>query len=461
MAAPSRNAAYQRVYRQRIGEEGRRVEAKQQAINRIRAGLVPQAATMERFGITPEEVNRIRAAMNLGPAVFTNRRGRRILHLEDPPSAPAAAPRPPAAPSAPVAPPRPPAAPSAPVAAPRPPAAPSAPAITLRELLDKIGALRGSAQLAPNGAPARTKAGQAKKLTDNTVKQMGEGIKLLAATTGCGEAEDFGACLRDAGEVLRKVRARYPLENSFKKALGSLVSAAKYVPEFGAALGEAREVYRQAMIGSIRAAEEQAIQATETASVPAIDEIRGRIPAIAQRFGETSLEHIAARLQALEAIGIRDDLGGVKVVSSEVQARAGGVKNFFVPRTGKLVIADYKTSTIHNRPYEFKLTEGLAGIIRRSLAEKRREYLIGKGSAGRVLKRAFEGAGLPGIGVNTLRHSLITDLLREGGAGAANIRRVAHMFRHSPEMTTRYVRGETPPDRHPNAPAPSHQLPTR
>ena len=108
---------------------------------------------------------------------------------------------------------------------------------------------------------------------------------------------------------------------------------------------------------------------------------------------------------------------------------------------GKLVIADYKTSTIHNRPYEFKLTEGLAGIIRRSLAEKPREFLLGKGSAGRIVKRAFEAVGLPSIGVNPIRHSLITDLLRTSGAGAANIRRVAHMFRHSPEMTTRYVRG--------------------
>ena len=79
--------------------------------------------------------------------------------------------------------------------------------------------------------------------------------------------------------------------------------------------------------------------------------------------------------------------------------------------------------------------------------EKPREFLFGNKRAGQIVQDAFKAVGLKGIGINTLRHSLITNLLKpeNGGPGAANVNRVAKRFRHSGQLTLRYVAGEAMP----------------
>ena len=519
----SASTLYQRVFRERIGDSGRAAIARLKAVKRIRAGAIPHAGSLQKYGITTEELNRIRASAGLsavdislrptycrrgegtcprvdpppGPRIVlpeqppapapTTRRprvqrrtldltegmvvrrsGRRVLNLGQlpPPEVPAPAPSPAPQPTrgrprgqrrtlnleptntvirrsgrrtmilddSP--------APEAP-----PPARAQAPSrgMTLVELLQKIEGLRGAVQLTPSGRPAVDKNGSQKRLADNTVEQMRRGMRLLAEVTGCSERQDFVSCLRNTGEATRRLRAKYPRDVTYKTKLGSIVSAAKYIPEFKEALGpEAWEYYRTAMIESIRAAEEEAIAATDTATVIPISRIQAKVPAIAAEFGPTSLEHIAARLQAVELIGIRDDLTLLRAVRSESEARSGGIQNFIVPSSGKIAISKYKTSKTHLEPYVFTLSREAADIVRRSLREKPREFLLNRSRGGVMVTKAFDKVGMPGIGVNTIRHSAITDLLRRGGPGAANIRRVAKMFRHSEAMTTRYVRGELP-----------------
>ena len=91
------------------------------------------------------------------------------------------------------------------------------------------------------------------------------------------------------------------------------------------------------------------------------------------------------------------------------------------------------------------MNESVAKAINRSLKEKPREYLIAKTGVGRMVKKAFDKVGLPGIGVNEIRHSQITELVKKN-PGEANVKRVAAQFKHSPIMTLRYFRGEAPSD---------------
>jgi len=61
------------------------------------------------------------------------------------------------------------------------------------------------------------------------------------------------------------------------------------------------------------------------------------------------------------------------------------------------------------------------------------------------VKEAFASVGLKGVGVNEIRHSQITDLIK-GNPSEANVKRVSLMMKHSPTMTLRYYRGKTIPD---------------
>eukprot|EP00873_Tetraselmis_striata_P006189 jgi/Tetstr1/426453/TSEL_016754.t1 len=311
--AISRSAIYQRARRARDGI--RAAETKQKLVDRILLGRVPWRQTLAKHGLSYSDVNKIRTDDGLQPIDFTLsptrcRRGPRTCSRVSPAAvepavrgrAPQPAEVPPPSPAIVRSPPAPPApqspAPPAPQS-PAPPGAPAAPGgggLTLSRLLELIADLEGKPQLTAAGRPVLGgPQRQPRLLRETTVKQYKDGMRLLGGTTGCADAPDFVACLRDTAMV--------------------------YIPAFEAALGaEALEVYRTGMIEAIRAAEAEAIAATETASVVPITGIKRKLKDIAERFGSTSQDALAARLQ-VELVGIRDDLGGVRVVKSEREAK--------------------------------------------------------------------------------------------------------------------------------------------
>ena len=319
----------------------------------------------------------------------------------------------------------------------------------MAEVLEKLKALEGRASLNKDGRPGKNKKGQARVLSDKTVKQMVTNMRMVGRITGCGEQEDFTACLRNHDLATQKLKARYTNVNSLKNVIGVLTSAAKYIPGFKEAVGdEAWNAYRLTMLQSIKEGEARAIAQTDTATVTPIEVIRAKIPEIAAKFGPTSLEHIAARLQAVELVGIRDDLTDLKFVKSLKEADLQGVKNYIALSTRKVVIARYKTWQSFDEPYKFTLSKETADLIKGSLRqEKPREFLFGSKRAGQIVQDAFKAVGLKGIGVNTIRHATITHLLKpeNGGPGAANVNRIAKRFRHSGQLTLRYVAGEAMP----------------
>ena len=196
------------------------------------------------------------------------------------------------------------------------------------------------------------------------------------------------------------------------------------------------------MLDNIKASERDAIERTETVSVEPIDGIRAKVSDVKRKFGDTSPHYLAAYLQTF-LTGLRDNLSGVEIVDSISEARKKGVDNYYVPKSRRLHIGKFKTSNEHP-PYDFTLTPAIAKKIDQSLKDKPRQYLIRKTGVGARVKEAFGAVGLPGIGVNEIRHAQITELL-DGNPGEANVRRVAKKFKHSPAMTLRYYRSKTSP----------------
>ena len=187
----SKNAQYQRMFRERLGDAGRSALARLKAVKRILAGGIPQASTLEKYGIDNQEVNRIRASGGLAPIDLSLRpthcrRGEGTCPRVDPP--PGGRIILPTEPQAPVPTPgrRPrtrgrtldldPAPTNTVVrrrgrrsiipddAPPAQPAPTPSRGLTLAEVLEKIEGLRGSVQLTPSGRPAMDKNGRPKTL---------------------------------------------------------------------------------------------------------------------------------------------------------------------------------------------------------------------------------------------------------------------------------------------------------
>ena len=55
----------------------------------------------------------------------------------------------------------------------------------MAQVLQKIDGLRGAVQLTPSGRPAVDKNGRQKTLSDSTVTQMRNVMRLLSEVTGC------------------------------------------------------------------------------------------------------------------------------------------------------------------------------------------------------------------------------------------------------------------------------------
>eukprot|EP00873_Tetraselmis_striata_P022521 jgi/Tetstr1/442785/TSEL_030869.t1 len=362
------SAQYQRDRRSRPGV--RDTESRRRALDRIAADHVPRAATLAKWGISAEDVNRIRAQKDLPPLDFGNEPPEAQVHPK------------------------------------------SSGSQTVQDILAKVDAIRGKQMIGRNGKPAKKPDGSPKIISDSSVDQYKRGVRAIAEIAACGAGEDFGKCLRDHEAVIAKVRDRYPKENSFKTIIGSIVSTAKYIKPFRDTLGqEAHDAYHEAM---------------------GLDEI-------GNKFGKQSDRYLEANLQ-VDLAGIRDDLSSVAIVQSERTAQQKGIKNFYVPQTRKLVIAEFKTAKSYP-PYEFKLSAQNADLVADSLKRKPRKKLF-PARVGRRVAAAFEDVGLD-VGVNTIRHSWITTLIGSNPS-EANVRRVAAKFKHKPVMSLRYFRGAPP-----------------
>ena len=211
-----------------------------------------------------------------------------------------------------------------------------------------------------------------------------------------------------------------------------------YLPEFNVLVGPENEQKLRARFLEYRGAQEDVKVARSDDSrytCPSVSDLETCLNKVRNVIGRGSRAHLALLLH-LRVPGLRDDLQ--KVAIAGTQKEAEGHANYYVRSTGRLYISEHKTSQVHGA-YDMELKPELVLEIEHSLASNPRRYLLGASPLGPLLKKTCAKFGLNISGVNSIRHALITDKLGSG-ASAANIASVAATFKHSPYMSTTYVR---------------------
>eukprot|EP00873_Tetraselmis_striata_P006677 jgi/Tetstr1/426941/TSEL_017154.t1 len=192
--------------------------------------------------------------------------------------------------------------------------------------------------------------------------------------------------------------SRYTNSSTKRDYFNRIYSPSKYIPEYKAAIGEeALAKYHARMLVHAKKVGEETTQRTVTGTVLDISVIKSRVPAVKEKFGAASAECIAALLQT-NLWGLRAELGTVKVINRESQART--YPNYYLRPEGKLVVRKFKTmQQFPDKPYTFPLNESLKRQVEASLVARPRAYLLmGKSvdNTGAILKKGL------GVAVNDI-----------------------------------------------------------
>ena len=244
--------------------------------------------------------------------------------------------------------------------------------------------------------------------------------------------------LREYKETVERLRADVKNNNVRKDLFGVVLAVGKRNPEFKRWVGEeALEAYLVALKeGNERSQKDMEKKTADpAATVPHIDKLMGKLSEISDKYGAHSKLFLAAYLQ-VNIIGLRDDLGGVRVTTRD-RAIEG---KWYNKRNGRLVIADFKTAKTHD-PYDLKLEKGVRDVIAASLRkDPERKWLINSSAGvGDLVRKAFAGVGMK-VGINTIRHSQASALIGENPTSIPHVQKVAMRFKHSEETSRRYFR---------------------
>lgn len=314
--------------------------------------------------------------------------------------------------------------------------------ITLAGLLEKISLLEGKALKNKEGASVRSRTGgRPRKIKANTVTGTKSQLKGLVRDAKIDTGRGFMAGMRDWRRVIQEVRAMRWKIHTLKSRFSAVISAAKYVPEFKGALGEeAYEQYHRAMMDAIKEGEDDSRTRTESAAHAIMPLSRMRELVASMKGRVTPLEYISAFLQ-VHVYGFRDNLGSVELVKTKAEGMRRKLDKFYGTEDGALHVAVFKTDD-QFPPYDFKVSDAVKRAVDDYLKTKAGiEYLAGKGPRGPTVKRAFFKVGAE-VNILKIRHAQVVEMVGAGptAASEANINRVAAVFKHSPEMTSRYIR---------------------
>jgi hypothetical protein len=309
--------------------------------------------------------------------------------------------------------------------------------------LEQIKSLEGKPQLTPDGEPKTDKC-----ITKSTATQYSANFRLFLKLAKCDKVDDIAACLRDTDRIVKLIE-EIPNVNTKKARFNAIVAVAKYIPEIRDALGDAIEPLRKLMLKYIKVSKRQAVEDSGTKFVEALPSIRRRVEGeVKEKYGELSKEYIAGLLQTY-LVGLRGELGTVRVFKSNRNGQFDNAKNAYNRNTGELKIEEFKTKQ-NFEGYSFMLkgpegpsTGALYELLERWFKKHLRyKYLFGDRPVptGPILKRAL------GISVMPIRHSFVTFELNKRRTSAHAVEEVANLFKHSQEMTLSYHRNEIPED---------------
>eukprot|EP00873_Tetraselmis_striata_P021325 jgi/Tetstr1/441589/TSEL_029817.t1 len=399
---------------------------KKRYCKRIATGAVSrmQLYTLEKYNMTPDDFNHICTENGLAPvpsphdAVPPCTRDRADRASPSPPAEDWATPSPPAGEPSPLA---------------EEPEPNCGRDMTLEEIIAKIEALTGRRQINAHGVTTAKTLSQT--TIDNYITTMRRVVKVVMKCS----PNDLVKCLREGDKVVRAIESRYTNSSTKRDYFNRIYSPSKYIPEYKAAIGEeALAKYHARMLVHAKKVGEETTQRTVTGTVLDISVIKSRVPADKEKFGAASAEYIAALLQT-NLWGLRAELGTVKIINRESQART--YPNYYLRPEGKLVVRKFKTmQQFPDKPYTFPLNESLKRQVEASLVARPRAFVLMRKSVdntGAILKKGL------GVAVNDIRHSRISDMLKTedpNNYSLAKVQRVADCHRHSLATTLSYWR---------------------
>eukprot|EP00873_Tetraselmis_striata_P003438 jgi/Tetstr1/423702/TSEL_014336.t1 len=219
-------------------------------------------------------------------------------------------------------------------------------------LLPKIEVLFGRRHIDARGVTTE------KTLSQKTINNYAGTMKRLVKVILKCSSSEFVKCLKEADRVIRGIESRYTSSSTKRDYFARIFSPSKHIPECKAAIGdEALAKYHARMPMHAKATGEQTAEPTGNETVLEISVIKSRLPAVKEKFGAASAEYIAAFLQT-NLWGLRAEPGNVKVINRESQART--YPNYYLRLEGKLVVRKFKTmQQFSDKPYVFDLNESL------------------------------------------------------------------------------------------------------
>jgi hypothetical protein len=252
--------------------------------------------------------------------------------------------------------------------------------------------------------------------------------------------------INDYKTIISKLREKYTNASTYKGMVQGVLYLISNYPKLQDKVNdEAVAAYKKEFAESKSTA--AAMQAAKTVdqkkAVPFYSVIKDRI---LEFYPKNSIQHLI--IEMYDQVPMRDNMGDVRLVKTEGEAKNKD-QDYLIYRKKKptIILRTYKTYEKYG-DIKVELKENIYDILH-AQGKKVGDLMISKpdgtlyGSNGALssfissmLKKA--GIDTEGGGIGLLRHSKLTDLLRQADAGERE--QIAKMAGHSPLMSLQYIR---------------------
>lgn len=388
---PTNSKELNRSHQKKFYDSNKDDLLRNKVLRRVQTGSIPTKSSMEKYDITPEQVNDIRKQNGLEPHDFKCF----PLRSKDP------------------------------ICLPPPTPEPQEPSKRGR----KVGSHKGISmehvrfyyqKLVDDGTMAQ-----------NSAKTYADQLeRVLKELKGCEPQDDIVKCLKKSDQFLTLVNEKYTNANTKKAYLQAVLYAIDHYPSLKEKVS--RKAYHQAWVDSKKNAETYNIDRQVNQEVPKFSEI-------IKKVYETYPEQSDARLMIslYNEITMRDDFGKVMVVNDNSKATT---PNFVNIKTGFIHMNDYHKTKEKYGPVKIKLSKKLIDLIKSTRDVG--EMLFSRANMSQYIGQVLKKSGVVGSGaINLLRHSKISEEL-EGSKIRSSKKRneLADVMKHSPVTQISYLR---------------------
>lgn len=282
-------------------------------------------------------------------------------------------------------------------------------------------------------------------LSEMTVNTYVSRLQMLTATTRKSIVESVTNVKRS----YTRLQVKYPLSSTRKNVLTAVLAVFSRNPDFKSSHAADYDAWqvRYKNLSLVEKARSQNNRATEEFMKVMIDiqetrEIAAAMKSKGLKSKEDSMDHLLL-LMMVDMPPKRSDFGALKV--TDKMLRSG---NFvYVPEVGdiKLVMYEYKTFKTYGRFVE-TLPKTVATALIDSMAAYPRKYVFEQDNKpmnehqyGRFVEKTFLRCVKKEAGINTIRHSYITQMVDTKKMTIAEQHALAASMCHSYAMQQKYV----------------------